>query len=51
MENDESIISLSYSCFKDIELAIKSLLERTAMLTEFEKTFITSQMIKRKQYA
>lgn len=51
MENYESIISLSYSCFNDIELAIKSVLERTAMLTELEKTFITSQMIKRKQYA
>lgn len=51
MENDESIISLSYSCFNDIELAIKSVLERTAMLTKLEKTFITSQMIKRKQYA
>lgn len=51
MENDESIISLNYLYFKDIEMATKSVLECTAKLTGLEKNCITSQTIKRMQYA
>jgi len=49
MEYDESIISLNNLCFKNIDLP-KKVYWNLLMLTEIEKTFIKTKILKRMEY-